>query len=408
MRILHLSMLYPPHIIGGAEKSVALLAEAQTATGHQVAASCTTPGAATQEVRNGVSVYRMPHETDFWAEDWPSHSPLARGVRRFKMSFNVRLQQHFARVIDDFEPDVVHTHSMTDLSTRVWLAARERGIPIVHTLRDYDLLCAHSSMFKDGQRCERRHLKCRFFTHFKKAHHRYVDAVVGVGAEILQTHLDYGYFDHIPAELRRVIWNPAVVEGVPANYRKPALNGPFTFGYLGRISIDKGVGKLLEACRGLPETGWRLLLAGRPAQEDEPLLQEGGNLPVEFLGFTPPKAFFEQIDVLIAPSIWAEPLPRTILEAYAMGVPALGADSGGIPDLIGRENTAWIYPATDASELAERMRNILAAGRAALPERNAFQPVLDRTTPETVVRGYDDVYRQVLIRRGRATAWPGT
>ena len=45
-RILHLSMLYPPHIMGGAEKSVALLSEALVAQGHAVAASCITPNVA--------------------------------------------------------------------------------------------------------------------------------------------------------------------------------------------------------------------------------------------------------------------------------------------------------------------------------------------------------------------------
>jgi glycosyltransferase involved in cell wall biosynthesis len=398
MRILHLSMLYPPHVIGGAEKSVAFLAEAQHASGHKVAASCTTPGAAVIEIQNGVRVYRMPHETDFWAEEWSQHSALERGLRRIKMPFNTRLQNHFASVIDDFKPDLVHTHSMTDLSTRAWLAARERAIPIVHTLRDYDLLCAHSSMFKNGERCAKRHLACRIFTHFKKAHHYCINAVVGVGAEILETHIDSGYFSHVPTNLRRVIWNPAVVDNVPANYQKPVLTGPITFGYLGRISIDKGVGKLLEACRQLPSEGWRLLLAGRPARDDEPLINEGKGLPVEFLGFSPAKAFLEQIDVLIAPSIWAEPLPRTILEAYAMGIPALGADSGGIPDLIGRHNVDWLYPATDASALAARMQNILTAGRTKLPGRVAFQHVLDKTTPEMVVHNYEDVYRAVLAR----------
>nr|CBA27723.1 hypothetical protein Csp_A03710 [Curvibacter putative symbiont of Hydra magnipapillata] len=400
MRILHLSMLYPPHIIGGAEKSVALLAEAQSAAGHQVAASCTTPGAAVQETINGVSVYRMPHETDFWAEEWPQHSSLERGLRRIKMPFNSKLERRFSEVIEDFKPDVVHTHSMTDVSTRAWLAAREQGVPIVHTLRDYDLLCAHSSMFKDGQRCTKRHLKCQFFTHFKKDHHLCVSAVVGVGAEILQTHIDHGYFAHVPADLRRVIWNPAVVDGVPPDYQKPALNGPIVFGYLGRISVDKGVGKLFEACRKLPRDGWRLVLAGRPAQDDEPLMNAAGDLPVDFLGFISPKVFFEQIDVLVAPSIWAEPLPRTILESYAMGIPALGADSGGIPDLIGHNNTAWLYPATDAEALAERMQSILAAGRTALPGRATFQSVLDRTTPERVLQNYDEVYQRVVVQHG--------
>jgi hypothetical protein len=40
MRILHLSSLYPPHIVGGAEKSVALLSEQLASMGHQVGVAC--------------------------------------------------------------------------------------------------------------------------------------------------------------------------------------------------------------------------------------------------------------------------------------------------------------------------------------------------------------------------------
>ena len=40
MRILHLSSLYPPHIVGGAERSVEHLAEELVAMGHDVGAAC--------------------------------------------------------------------------------------------------------------------------------------------------------------------------------------------------------------------------------------------------------------------------------------------------------------------------------------------------------------------------------
>jgi glycosyltransferase involved in cell wall biosynthesis len=393
MRVLHLSMLYPPHVMGGAEKSVALLAEGQLAAGHTVAAACITPGAWREEVRNGVQVYRMPHETDFWPEEWPQHSQLARGVRRFKQQFNVRLEQHFLRVIDDFRPDVVHTHSLLDVSTRVWVAAKSRGLPVVHTLRDFDLACANAAMFKGGKRCERRHLKCRAFTFMKSIHHRSVDAVAGVGSGILQSHLDMGYFAHVPPTLRRVIWNPAVVDGVDASYQRPERRGePMTFGYLGRINVEKGVGTLLDACRALPADGWRLLVAGKEAHEGESLEPKAEGLPVDFLGFVHPRQLFDRIDALIVPSIWAEPLPRTILEAYAMGVPVIGADSGGIPDLIGADNRDWLFAPGDHRALAERMRRVIGAGRDALPTAADFTHIVSETTPAKVVRRYDDLY----------------
>lgn len=404
-RILHLSMLYPPHIMGGAERSVALLAEALSHAGHEVAAACTTPDGWTEEFRNGVRVYRMPHETDFWAEEWPAHGRIARGVRRFKQQFNTRLEAHFLRVIDDFKPDVVHTHSLLDVSTRVWSAAHARGLPIVHTLRDFDLACGNAAMFKDGKRCAKRHLKCRAFTFMKGRHQRMVNAVVGVGRGILQSHLELGYFGHVPEHLRRVIWNPAVVDGIGSDYLKPSLAGkPLTFGYLGRINIEKGVGTLFDACRHLPAAGWKLIVAGKEASERDSLKHLAANLPIEFAGFIPPRQLFDQIDVLVVPSIWAEPLPRTILESYAAGVPVIGADSGGITDLIGAGNRDWLFPAGDASALAVLMNRVLRAGREVLPRRESFAHIVDETQPGKVARRYLDLYDDVRRDGARARA----
>ncbi len=386
-------MLYPPHIMGGAERSVALLAEAQVAAGHAVAASCITPHGKVEEVRSGVRVYRMPHETDFWPEEWPRHSTLERGVRRFKQQFNFRLERHFLEVIDDFAPDVVHTHSLLDVSTRVWLAAKVRKIPIVHTLRDYDLACGNAAMFKDGARCARRHLKCRVFTFMKSYHQRAVNAVVGVGAAILATHIGLGYFQGVPQAFRRVIWNPAVVEGIGPDYVKPSLEGlPLTFGYLGRINVEKGIGTLLSACRHLPAAGWQMLVAGKEASAADDMRHLAATLPVEFLGFVPPRSLLDRIDVLVVPSIWAEPLPRSILEAYAAGVPVIGADSGGIPDLIGSGSRDWLFPPGDAAALSALMTGVIERGRAALPGRNDFAHVIEQTAPSTVAQRYDDLY----------------
>jgi len=398
MRILHLSMLYPPHIMGGAERSVAMLAEAQSRLGHDVAAACTTPGEFVLEKRNGVSVFRMPHETRFWAEEWPQHGKLERGWRKFSQQFNYRLGHHFRRVIDAFEPDIVHTHSMVDVSTTVWEAAARRGRPIVHTLRDYDLLCADASMYHDGGECG---LKCRVMTFAKIGRHRLTEGVAAVGQETLDIHLRKGFFDHLPDHLRRVIWNPAVVEGVGPSYTRPSRAGePFSFGYLGRVTQEKGVGTLIEAARALRPGDWRIVIAGKATPDDlDAFRKQAEGLPVEFVGFIEPRAFFEAIDVLVAPSIWAEPLPRTILEAYALGVPAIGARSGGIPDLIGHANADWLFDAADSGQLSDRLVRAMQAGRDALPGKADFEAVLRETSPAVVAERYLDFYRDVLDAR---------
>jgi len=393
-------MLYPPHILGGAEKSVAMLAEAQAALGHDVAAACTTPDQFAREHRNGVSVFRMPHETSFWAEEWPRHSRLKRGWRKFIQQYNYRLRDHFGTVLDEFRPAVVHTNSMVDVSTTVWEAAAARRIPIVHTLRDYDLLCADASMYHDGGPCG---LKCKVMTYAKFPRHRLVEAVAGVGRETLDIHLRRGYFAAVPEARRGVIWNPAIVDGAGADYVRPSRAGqPFTFGYLGRINEEKGVGTLLDAARRLAPGNWRVVIAGKANNALTPFEQRAAGLPVNFAGFMDPKQFFEEIDVLVAPSIWAEPLPRTILESYAMGVPAIGARSGGIPDLIGHDNADWLFAPGDAEDLAGRMAHAMALGRERLPSRADFGHVLDETQPATVARRYLNLYESVFASRQAA------
>jgi glycosyltransferase involved in cell wall biosynthesis len=393
-RILHLSSLYPPHIVGGAERSVSMLAEAQAAAGWDVAAACLTPGEATEEVRNGVSVYRMPHGNDFWLEDWLSHTPRQREWAKFKQQANFAIERRFGEVIDAFKPDLINTHSMVDISTRVWHAAKARGVPVVHTLRDFDLLCAASSMYRETGPCTHRHLKCRVLTFTKQFDQRIVSAVTAVGEGVLERHLHYGFFDHVPEARRQIIWNTAKVEGIDAHYVKPPLSGPIVFGYLGRISPEKGVDTLLKAARLLPQTGWRLLIAGAALGDLTPYETLAEGLPVEFVGFQTPKALFDQIDLLVAPSLWAEPLGRTVLEAYQAHVPVIGARSGGIAEIIADDE--WLVPPGDVAALAKRMMTVLERGRPSSPAGR--DKVVARTTPEAVAAAFAQVYGELLGR----------
>lgn len=391
-----MSMLYPPDIIGGAEKSVALLSEALTERGCTVAAACLSRNKWTDEVVDGVRVFRVPHEYSFWPEEWPNHSLLKRGARKFGVQFNSRQAEHFERVIEEFKPDVINTHSMLDVTTLLWEIAARHNIPIVHTLRDFDLVCANSAMFKNGAVCNEQHLKCKVFSLQKKLHHRHVGAVVGVGKGILEKHLSMGYFSHVPQHLRRVVWNAAVVKGVPANYeRQYSSRDKVTFGYLGRINIEKGVGTIIEATRDMVNDDFQVIVAGREPDESKSLIPSAAGLPIDFLGFMDPKEFFSRIDALIVPSIWPEPLPRTVLESYAMSIPVIGSNSGGIPDLLELVDPDLIFKAGDSRSLARVMQQFMKRDRQSLYAKTRYQRVLDETTPEVVAKRYIDIYSEL-------------
>jgi len=67
MKLLLISTLYPPHVIGGAEKAAAQLAEALVRRGHEVVVASLYPGSSeVVENRNGVRVYRLPLDNFYW------------------------------------------------------------------------------------------------------------------------------------------------------------------------------------------------------------------------------------------------------------------------------------------------------------------------------------------------------
>jgi glycosyltransferase involved in cell wall biosynthesis len=320
-----------------------------------------------------------------------------------KQQWNFAIAREFDRVLADFQPDILHTHSLLDVSTLVWWAARRRKIPIVHTVCEYDLMCGNSAMFRRGAPCERWHAHCQAITITKRLNTRLVDAVTFVGSEIKKTHLQHGCFTHLAPDRQRVIFYSCSVPGGDRAARSAIDRSgkPMTFGYLGRINVEKGVGTMIDAFRRIgPSEGWRCLIAGAAMDDSlERFRAQAEGLPIEFVGFVDPAKFFNEIDVLIVPSFWAEPSPRTIYEAYSMGLPCIGARAGGIPELIGENNSAWLFDAGDDSDLAKRLASVLKGGRENLPDAGAYEWVVRESTSRRVAENFLALYRDVLATR---------
>ena len=398
LRVMHVSSTYPPGVIGGAEKVVEQLAEAQAAQGVEVGVAYLVREAHPPGERNGVDLFPQADRNLIWMEDVMRRPRPLRTANKLLQVVNLPAARDFGRAIAAFRPDVVHTHSMVELPPLIWTEAKRAGAKVVHTLHDYDLICSRASLFRNGRNCEALHPSCRIFKAWKSRFTPAIDGVAAVSRPVLEEHRRHGLFDHLAADRRRVVWN--AVPSADAPRRRAAAKDaadPFTFGYLGRLVPEKGVETLLRACRLLPAGGWRLRIAGRSLGDPAPLHALAEGLPVEFVGFVEPAAYLDTLDVLVVPSIWREPFGLTVVEAYARGVPVLGADQGAIADLVGTVGAQWLSPPGDAPALAARMGAVIAAGRAALPGPEAFEDVLAAVTPEHMVDGYAQLYAAVML-----------
>ena len=79
--------------------------------------------------------------------------------------------------------------------------------------------------------------------------------------------------------------------------------------------------------------------------------QAYNNSKIEYKGFIKPEEFYPQIDVLIVPSIWNEPLGRVVFEAYSYGIPVIASKRGGITEIVKEGETGYLFEPFQKGEL---------------------------------------------------------
>lgn len=143
------------------------------------------------------------------------------------------------------------------------------------------------------------------------------------------------------------------------------------FGYVGRITGDKGINELLKAFERAEIDNGKLLLIGAIEYGqtiDKSLIESARNdnrvifhLPVEDI-----ERYYAAMDVLILPS-YREGFGMVVVEAEAMGVPVIVTDIPGPTDAMIPDKTGLVVKKADVDSLVSAMREL--AGSAEKRER---------------------------------------
>lgn len=171
----------------------------------------------------------------------------------------------------------------------------------------------------------------------------------------------------------------------------PLPSGPPTFLFIGRLLGDKGVRELAEAARTV-SAGVRIQLLG-PLDEGnrtaisraelERWVAEGA---VDYVGETDDvRPFIAQATAVVLPS-YREGLPRSLLEAGAMGRPLIATDVPGCREVVDDGSNGYLCRVQDAASLAEAMGRLAALS----PEQRsamgaASRRLVEQRFSETVV-----------------------
>jgi len=208
---------------------------------------------------------------------------------------------------------------------------------------------------------------------------------------VLPTGVDFTRFhDRVPREVfRREVSLPPDVLAV---------------GVMSQLRKSKGHEEFLATARAIKDEGRavRFFIGGDGQWRGiyERTARDLGLLDgtVTFLGYrTDVPEVMAGLDLLVIASTRTEGIPQVALQAMAMGLPIVGTDIGGIPEILLPSGAGVVVPVKDARALAQAIRELLddpdrrarmaAAGRAYVRERYS----LERMVEETV-----ELYEEVL------------
>lgn len=390
MRIAIVCTLYPPYILGGAEKSTALLAEGLLEQGHDV--FVITTGKEDEQVNlNGINVYRLKNRNIYWRYPQRDKPLLKKAIWHLLDIYNVFYEDSLKRIFTLIRPDIVHTGNLCGLSCCVWNIAKSMGIPIVHTLRDYYLLCPQQTMLKGNKSCDTQCFVCKEYSLVKKVMSEKVDAVVGISNFILSLHKKYGYFKN--AKYNCVIPN-SVKYGNVAN-----LGGKNKdIGYIGRLSPEKGIEFMIEAFKmSQNKNNVKLKIAGTGNKKYEDYLKQKYNdKNIIFLGQCDQSDFFNTISLLVVPSLWNEPFGRVVIEAYSCHIPVFMADNGGLSELV--ENGISRVFSTDSPNKLTILLNKYFQ-KDIIFDCNLFECAAKKYSQHIITEKYVDLYDKTIKKR---------
>jgi glycosyltransferase involved in cell wall biosynthesis len=199
-----------------------------------------------------------------------------------------------------------------------------------------------------------------------------------------------------PERLRLVPNFTDAVERPP----KSEPGGPVVF--IGRLTHQKGVDVLIDAAARLPPATSFVVVGDGP--ERAPLEERAVRVApgrFRFAGRQDRGAVLDAVrgaSVVVLPSRAYENQPLSVLEALALGVPVVGTDIGGIPELLEDGVTGRVVPIDDPRALASGLEDVLASpDRAMEMGRAGREHVARHYSPAAHLERLSGAYEEAVV-----------
>jgi len=332
------------------------------------------------------------HEVVFWGMDHPDNPPYpfqeyfvsnvdydsanglgSRAREAMNILYSFEAKKKMAILLEKIKPDLVHLNNFAhQIGPSILDEFKKRCIPTAMTMHDYKLVCPAYRMLCKGEVCER----CKDDRFYHCAINRctrgsFFKSMVNM-AEMYLHHKVLNIYDKIdlyisPSRFLKnkvedmglkaeVVYLPNCVdvEGFEPSFEWQERS----IVYVGRLSHEKGVETLINAVREISDVELKIIGDGPLKGYLEEKVKNKNIANVAFLGYRTGKDLHDEIRksmFLVIPSEWYENNPLTVIEAFALGKPVIGARIGGITELVRDWETGLTHTSGDVNDLREKI-----------------------------------------------------
>ena len=417
MNILFLVKFYQPFDRGGSEWSTHDLAKLLVKKGHYL--TILTPnygGAVSNEVIEGIKIQRLPFIkldnpkgpiAPYWTNNiiWFIYSTI--------YAIYVSLKVHV---------DIIHAHS-NEFIPAAAVASTILNKPSIVTFRDYQALCNLGfCLWGKNRVCDLKEFLTSDFPFFYQNYiqnknllkysllliaairarlmqktiyffAKKIDYQIGVSQKVVQV------FRANSIEKIIKIYNPVIIDTkIPEKSYSEIL-------YIGKFSKGKGVdilfSQILDILKVIPQARFKFIGSGYLQKELKNKTRKrklGEKVTfTDQINHDQALSMIKKAGIVVVPSIWPEPLPRSALESILSGIPVVATDVGGLREVV-INNIYGILCKPDARSIKDA---VITAFRHKEKFRGKIAKDIDKLQKhfgENVVSMYQKVYQSAVSK----------
>lgn len=337
----------------------------------------------------------------------------------FKPFYNVEAEKKLDRLLKNVKPDIIRCCNIRyHLTPSVLKVCGANNIPVIMSIHDCRLFCPSGNLMVGNRKyCEKllcvkdNPIHCVInlckqdkllpsvivsLEHlFNKAcgFHDSIDAYICQSEAMLELAVKSGISRDKLFLLNTFISNDDFA-------KRPVYENNSYFLYIGRISKEKGIDVFINAMRSLPEIPVHIIGTGPEEEYYREFVRKNNLHNIKFMGYKSGQELEDEYTNCIAtvlPCVWFENFPRSILESFAYGKPAIATKIGGIQEIIDHGTNGFTFDVGNAEMLAKYIKQMFYDKELSrILGQNARQKAEKKYNSKVYSERVMDIYNSVL------------